>query len=381
MKVCFLTGEYPPMQGGVADHTAHLAQQLVELGTIVSILTSHKAAINLQPLNFNPQVYPIVKGWRLDCWRQIHGWLKEHCPDVLHIQYQAAAYDLTGWVNWLPWWLRRHRTRPRVVVTFHDLRVPYLFPKAGPLRWGSILALACYSDAVIVTNEEDKKALTPRLLDIDSLTLIPLGSNVELQLPSDYERDHWRARIGVDDHTLLLAYFGFLNQSKGGEDLVLALECLVRQGYDARLLMIGGQLGDVDPTNRAYAEQVRSLIQECGLAERVHWTGYTSPDEVSANLLAADVVVMPYRDGVSFRRTTFIAALRHGRPVVTTHGDNVLLVTPCDVDLLAGAIARLADNADLRDRLSEGAKALGQQFDWSVITQQTVGLYWRLGFE
>jgi glycosyltransferase involved in cell wall biosynthesis len=77
--------------------------------------------------------------------------------------------------------------------------------------------------------------------------------------------------------------------------------------------------------------------------------------------------------------------------VVTTHpavplaelhdGDNVLLVTPCDVDLLAGAIARLADNADLRDRLSEGAKALGQQFDWSVITQQTVGLYWRLGFE
>ena len=32
MKVCFLTGEYPPMQGGVADHTAHLAHHLIELG-------------------------------------------------------------------------------------------------------------------------------------------------------------------------------------------------------------------------------------------------------------------------------------------------------------------------------------------------------------
>jgi glycosyltransferase involved in cell wall biosynthesis len=388
MKVCFLTGEYPPMQGGVADHTAHLAQQLVGLGATVSILTSHKAAINFQPMNFNPQVYPIVKGWHLGCWWQIQGWLKEHRPSVLHIQYQAAAYDLTGWVNWLPWWLRRYRTRPRLVVTFHDLRVPYLFPKAGPLRWGSILALARYSDAVIVTNEEDKKTLIPRLLDADSLTLIPLGSNVELQLPSDYERDHWRARIGADDHTLLLAYFGFLNQSKGGEDLVLALERLARRGYDAHLLMIGGQLGDVDPTNRAYAEQVRSLIQERGLAERVHWTGYTSPDEVSANLLAADVVVMPYRDGVSFRRTTFIAALCHGRPVVTTRpsvplaelrdGDNVLLAAPCDVDLLARAIIRLADDADLRTHLSEGARVLGQQFSWDKIARQTADVYRRV---
>jgi len=298
-----------------------------------------------------------------------------------------------------------------MVVTFHDLRVPYLFPKAGFLRWRSILALARHSDAVIVTNVEDERSLRdalgievsgkrihspssflyPDSLSPDRLTLIPLGSNVYPQPPSDYDRAGWRAKMGMGEHTLLLAYFGFLNESKGGEDLVLALEQLVRQGYDAHLLMIGGQVGDVDPTNRAYAERVRSLIGRCGLANRVHWTGYTSLEEVSANLLATDVVVMPYRDGVSFRRTTFIAALCHGRPVVTTcptvplvelrDGENVLLVAPRDVESLARAISRLADDASLRVRLSAGAEALGDRFDWGAISQQTLDLYRRLDLE
>lgn len=214
---------------------------------------------------------------------------------------------------------------------------------------------------------------------------------MEPQPPANYDRRHWRAWLGVDDHELLLAYFGFLNESKGGEDLVLALDGLVRRGCNVRLLMIGGQMGDVDPTNRAYADRVRSLVQSRRLADRVYWTGYTSPEEVSANLLAADVVVMPYRDGVSFRRTTFIAALRHGRPVVTTqpgiplgelrHGDNVFLVPRCDVDALTEAVACLADDTLLRHRLAAGAKVLGRRFDWSAITRQTWDLYRRLALE
>jgi glycosyltransferase involved in cell wall biosynthesis len=319
MKVCFLTGEYPPMQGGIADHTAHLGRRLLGLGVEVSVLTTRKAVSALRPSASDLHLSPVINGWGLGCWRQISGWLAEHRPDVLHIQYQAAAYDLGGWVNWFPWYLRWWKDRPRVVATFHDLRVPYLFPKAEPLRWRSILALARYSDAVIVTNVEDEQALR-QALEIGQLARIPLGSNVDLKLPAGYNRDRWRAEMGMGDHKLLLAYFGFLNQSKGGEELILTLERLVRQGYDAYLLMIGGQVGDVDPTNRAYADRVRLLIEAQGLAKRVHWTGYMSSEEVSGNLQAADVVVMPYRDGVSFRRTTFIAALRHDYPSGYTPG-------------------------------------------------------------
>jgi glycosyltransferase involved in cell wall biosynthesis len=419
MKVCFLTGEYPPMQGGVADHTAHLARHLIEQGIEACVLTSRKADPNLQlpparwrepacpcgtgpggqaisnlqsPIS-NPQspvVYPIITGWGWRCWRQIGHFLTEQRPDVLHIQYQAAAFDLGGWVNWLPWWLRRRRDRPHIAVTFHDLRVPYLFPKAGPLRWRSILALARYADGVIATNVEDEQILLKYQISNtkSQISRIPLGSNVEPCPPADYDRGRWRARLGLEDSALLLAYFGFLNESKGGEDLVLALDRLVQQGYNAHLVMIGGQVGDVDPTNAAYADRIRSLVQVRGLAERVQWTGYTSPGEVSAHLLAADAVVMPYRDGASFRRTTFIAALRHGCPIITTHpavplaelrdGDNVLLVAPRDPQAMARAAARLADDPVLRARLSAGAGALGQTFDWPTVARQTATVYQQL---
>jgi glycosyltransferase involved in cell wall biosynthesis len=388
MKVCFLTGEYPPMQGGIADHTAHLARHLAGLGVGVSVLTSHKAASDPQADPDGPGVYPLVTGWGMGCWRQISAWLKQHAPDVLHIQYQAAAYELGGWINWLPWWLGRRKHRPRLVVTFHDLRVPYIFPKAGPLRWRSVLGLARHSDAVIITNVEDQQRLLAHGLVAGRLSLIPLGSNVSMQPPPGYDRDDWRAGLGIDEASPLLAYFGFLNASKGGEELVMTLERLVGRGYDAHLLMIGGQVGDVDATNRAYAARVRALVKTHGLERRVHWTGHTAPQEVSANLLAADMLVMPYRDGVSFRRTTFIAALCHRRPVVTTqpavplaelrHGENVLLVAPNDVEALTDAAARLAEQPELRAHLSAGAARLARQFDWPTIARQTLEVYRRL---
>jgi glycosyltransferase involved in cell wall biosynthesis len=382
MRVGLLTGEYPPMQGGVGDHTRLLARHLSSLGVEVAVLTSYRAV----PPDTTPgiTVHPVITSWGWRCWLQIARWLATHQSDVVHIQYQAAAYDLAGWINGLPWWLRLRRRRLRVVVTFHDLREPYLFPKAGPLRQWCVLALARYADGVITTNLEDEQMLRgyPWATHVRR---IPLGSNVEVQPPPGYDRHDWRARLGIGPTASLLAYFGFLNPSKGGEELVQALDALVHSGYDAHLLMIGAQVGDVDATNRAYLERVRERIRACGLEARVHWTGHITPDEVSAGLLAADVVVMPYRDGVSFRRTTFIAALRHGCAVVTTlpavklpelqDGENVLLVPRGDVGALAQAVAHLLQDATLATRLRTGAHALGRIFDWEPIAHQTYALY------
>ena len=116
-------------------------------------------------------------------------------------------------------------------------------------------------------------------------------------------------------------------------------------------------------------------------------TGYTDLPQVSASLLAADAVVMPYRDGVSFRRTTLIAALRHGCPVVSTTatdpalipeirpGQNMLLAPPHDAAGLARAIVQLVDDPKLRQKLAAGARQLGSLFDWERIAAETVALY------
>jgi glycosyltransferase involved in cell wall biosynthesis len=398
MKVCLISGEFRPMQGGVGDFTYEVGQALHDLGATVTVLTSTAAGPPRQENGL--RVEPRLERWGWNSWRTVLRTAEELEADVLNIQYQAAAYGMHPAINFLPLRLRTHwkgsllKQRPRVVVTFHDLKMPYLFPKAGRVRWWVILALARWSDAVVVTNAEDLETLALYPLS-PAPYLIPIGSNIKPTPPADYDRDAWRARWGVGPEDILLSYFGFLNESKGGETLMQALDGVVKKGYRARLLMVGGKWGSSDPTNVAYAQRVEALIDELGLSERVMWTGYTPQEEVSANLLASDICVLPYRDGASFRRGSFMAALVHGLPSVTTSagplaadlesaashlpclrdGENVLLVPPDDAVALAQAIARLADDPELRQRLGQGAKEMSKAFGWDSIAKKTLEVY------
>ncbi|MCS7178113.1 MAG: glycosyltransferase family 4 protein [Anaerolineae bacterium] len=376
MRIGLVTGEFPPDQGGVGDFTFRLAEAMVALGCDVHVITGPLRTLEHETRPPFP-VHRAVPSWRWGCWRGILRVAQETRLELLNLQYQAAAYGMHPAVHFLP----QPSARPPVVVTFHDLRVPYLFPKAGPLRWQVVRMLARRADGVIVTNREDYLRLEGEI-PRDRLALIPIGSNIPPTPPPGYDPLAERTRWGVGPGDLLLGYFGFLNESKGGEELIRALALLVARGVPAHLLMIGGRVGTSDPTNRAYAAFIDGLIAELGLTERVHWTGYTDPPSVSAGLLATDVCILPYRDGVSFRRGTLHACLAHGRAIVTTcpavplpevrDGENMLLVPSRDADALAEAVLRLWRDPALRARLEAGARALATDFSWDRIARQTV---------
>ena len=381
MRIGLITGEYPPDQGGVGDFTRELARALAALGHDVHVVTTKAPIPNLQsPI----PVHRVMEGWGWKCWGQILRFARKLRLDVLNVQYQAAAYQMHPGVNFVP----RRQNRPPLVVTFHDLKVPYLFPKAGPLRWKVVQMLACRADGVIVTNREDELRIANCGWRIANLARIPIGSNIAPRLPDGYDRDGWRACWGIEPGDLLLGYFGFLNERKGGEDLIETLATLVARGLPAHLLLVGGRAGSSDSTNVAYAERVDRLVAERGLLERVHTTGFVSPEEVSASLAAVDVCVLPYRDGVSLRHGSLHACLAHGRPIVTTRpavgtpelrdGENVLLAPALDVELLAEAVVRLMDDPGLRARLEEGAAALAEEFTWERIARRTLAFYEKL---
>jgi len=382
MKVLFVTGEFPPMEGGVGDYTREMGRALHSLGCQVHVATS----VHAEPYP-GLFVHPLMERWGWGCWPVILELVRQHRPDVIHIQYQAAAYAMHPAINFLPWRLRRlGATRPQCAVTFHDLKVPYLFPKAGPLRRWVIDELTRRSDAAIATNREDYELLRQRLPSPPAL--IPIGSNIAPELPPDFDRAVWRARWGAGPNDTLLCFFGFVNDRKGVDTLLHALK---RVTTDARrkdgvaLLMIGGQTGASDPTNVAYLARIQAMISELGLESRVHWTGYVPATEVTASFASADLCVLPFRDGVSFLHGTFHAALAHGVPIITTRPrvalpelkdrDNILLVPPEQPQALADAILELAEAPSLCRILSDGAHRLSQQFQWDKIAAGTLDLY------
>jgi len=393
MRVLFLTGEFPPMQGGVGDCTHEIACELVALGAEVRVLTSTQAVSGQRSAVSGQrsavEVLPIIKTWDWSSYRVIARVIEEFAPDIAHIQYQTGAFAMHPAIDFAPRLLKSSRTK--FVVTFHDLRVPYLFPKAGRVREWVTRELARSSDAVIATNDDDYSQLLT--LNLELLTLIPIGSNILITESPNYQRITWRAQLGVRDDETLLCYFGFLNESKGGETLIRALALVPH----AKLLMIGGQVGASDPTNRVYLSHIESLISKLQLSDRVLWTDYTPPEIVTANFRASDLCVLPYRDGASYRRGTLMAALAHGIAIVTTvgktavsgqrsavrlpqlrDGENCLLVPPDEPRALADAIRRAIASPELRAKIGAGARALAQHFTWDKIARQHLELYQRI---
>ncbi|NWF78843.1 MAG: glycosyltransferase family 4 protein [Chloroflexi bacterium] len=378
MRIALLSGEYPPQPGGVGDYTACLATALYARGHSVSVLTIQQGRLccyqAAAPSGPAPAValsgLPRSLDWSHRAWPAVIAALDCLRPHWLHIQYQTGAYAMQPGINLLPWRLRALPGRPRLAVTFHDLLVPYLFPRAGPLRRWVNHRLARDADALVVTNEADAARLqqfSPRL--------IPIGSNIPVSPPADFARDAWRVRLGATPGELLVAYFGLLAPNKGVDLLLAALADLA---LPWRLVIVGG--GATAPQDVAHATAIRALATQLGLTERIVATGHLAPAEVSACLLAADLAVLPFRDGASFRRGSLLAALAHGCPVVTTTPADgatlaalqpaAALVPPGDAPALARALATLGADGEARARYAAAGRTLAERFAWPAIAAQ-----------
>ena len=378
-----LTGEYPPQPGGVGDYTAQLAAALRALGHDVRVLTG---VLPGAEDSTQPPAWRRVRRWGTGCWRVVQAALEASGANLLHVQYQAGAYQLEGAVNLLPLWLRRRRPGLRTVTTFHDLRVPYLFPKAGPLRGLAVRALLRGSHGAIFADPLDLARAGPG----PSRRWIPVGSNIPCAPPAGYDRSATRRALGAEVGDLLIGYFGFLSSGKGAATVLRALRLLLDEGRSVRLVLIGATSGASNPTDRLDEADAYALAEQLGLGPRVRSSGYVAPTEVSALLLACDLVALPYEDGASLRRGSLLAAFEHGRPIVTTtpapgaRGSgprslvperHFLAVPPNDPAALARAITRLADDPALAARLGSEAKKLAELCSWESIAAETAELY------
>lgn len=105
---------------------------------------------------------------------------------------------------------------------------------------------------------------------------------------------------------------------------------------------------------------------------RIHATGPIPTTDLSAHLSACDLMIQPYPDGVSSRRTSLLAPLAHGVPVVTTSGPSteplwvdsgaVALAPAEDADEFVSQARRLLADESARRRVGLAASALYQNY-------------------
>jgi glycosyltransferase involved in cell wall biosynthesis len=370
MRIGIVTGEYPPMQGGVGAFSQIIARKFVEQGHDIFVYSDEQAQDESIPLTTHHGK------WGFGSLGAIKRWAEQNRVDIINLQFQTAAFGMSPFIHFLPDYIRMIP----VVTTFHDLRFPYLFPKAGKLRDWIVMHLAQASAGTIVTNHEDYE----RVKHLPKATMIPIGSNILTELPTDFDLQEWARQQAIGEWDgFWISYFGFMNRSKGIEVLLDAF-AKIREKYPFKLIFVGGRTGTSDPTNAAYADEIEHYIEKLKLKPYVFWTGFVTDEDVSAYLKLSAAVTLPFLDGASFRRGTLMAGIYHGCKIVTTipqvpipefvDRENMVLVPVGDSEALAQGI----EFAIFSSRLREGVKVLRTHFDWDNIARDTTAFFERV---
>ncbi|MGQ5712412.1 glycosyltransferase [Desulforudis sp. DRI-14] len=357
------------MPCGVGDYTYRLVEALlrVDEGVRVDVVTSADSRVRVSA-HARLAVHQ-VSTWGVRGLFSLMRLAARSRADVVHIQYPTKGYGIGLAVNLLPLFWHFYRPRVPVVVTLHEFTI------AHPLRKLSSLFLIFLSRRLIVCDLREQRALRRFRWPQGGPELIPLAANVPVCFTRDPE-DACRADC------LRLCYFGFLNKSKETSFLIEVLSSLRQVNLPVRLVFIGG----ISSEDEA---RLRALAMEKGVADLINFTGFCSPEEVSRQLAWADVGLFPFKDGVSLRRASFIAAMQHGLAVVTTRvgdylppglqdGENVLLVPAGDREAFLQAVRRLALDSELRRQLGTNAKYWGAAFTWEAIARRHIALYRQL---
>jgi glycosyltransferase involved in cell wall biosynthesis len=114
----------------------------------------------------------------------------------------------------------------------------------------------------------------------------------------------------------------------------------------------------------AYALSLKRLVPDAD--ERIHAAEGLTATAVADHLAACDLLLQPYGDGASSRRTSLMAGLALGLPIVTTMGFSTepiwneeaaaMLVPVGRIDQMVEAVEKLGADSDARKLLGDRAR-------------------------
>ena len=364
-----ITGEYPPQRGGVSDYSHLVATGLAAEGDIVHVwcpsskgeqpdeigVVVHRALGNIGAADLHRV------GRRLDQFP---------APRRLLVQWVPQGYGYRSmnlpFCFWL--WQRAKFKRDHVDIIVHE---PFLAFGEGSMKQNiaaavhrvmvTILLNAAIRVWVSIPNWEIQ--LRPFALGRNkSFAWLPVPSNIPV-IEHSVGITNVRAKYALPDE-LLVGHFGAYDLYMM-ELMLELLPSLLSVDNKLSVMLLG--IGSVELRDRLIERHPD--LQDC-----VYATGTLSAENISLHISACDVMLQPYQDGVSGRRTSVMTALSHGIPVVTNIGkatetcwvesQAVELTKVRDIRAMVEATRSLLADEERRSSMSEFAVRLyRERFD------------------
>lgn len=381
LRICHLGKFYPPASGGIETHVQALARAQVDLGCEVEVLCVNHADAHGRDVTHDARartrtVVDVDRGVRVTRMGRLGTVARlELVPqaplevarrrevDILHLHSPNPS---------LLFALLAAGRLPPLVITHHSdvVRQKVLGAAFAPFE------NVAYGRAALLLSDSEGYIGGSTLLTRyrEKVHALPLGIDLSPYLePSAGARaaaETWRAELGGP----LWVTVGRLVYYKG---LEVALEAL--RHAPGRLLVIG---------DGPLAEPLRRRADLLGVRERVIFAGHLEQDQLVGALLAATGLWFPSVARAEGYGLAQVEALAAGCPVINTavpdsgvswvsrDGETGLTVPVGDAQALAAAATRLVEDAPLRERFAQSARARARlEFDWMRMGERSLALY------
>lgn len=334
-----------------------------------------------------------VRPWQdLRAFRSLRSELQRLKPDIVHthsskagILARAAAFDAGV---------------PCIVHTIHGMsfnrtqlwvvRTAYRAVE----RWAAerTHAFITVADAMI------EQSVAARIAPREKFVTIRSGLETERFTPNAKLRRRFRAEWGVGEDEIVVGTIARLFQNKGYEEILEAMPHAIEAVSNAggapfatgvssdslkgsasarRLCFVW--IGD-----GAFRARYERRLDELGLRDRVRMLGLLRPDEVAKRINGFDIALHASKwEGLPralvqalLTEVPAVSFDNDGAPEIVIPDQTGLLVPLGDTAGLVGAIARLANDADLRRAMGRrGRQRCLAEFDWRTMVTKIESVY------
>lgn len=374
---------YPPEHCGVGRDAQALVQSLLRRRDVTVLANEVAGATPARP--------EAEFAWRKDDLRypfRLARRVAEVAPErgtVVHVFHHFFLYGGAATVLEFPLLvLLLHLRGYRVVVQYQSIVDPAELERHAPeglalppgvatrfLLARFYRAVDRWADRLVVCT----RSMVERLERIygaspGRVELIPVGWRTS----SPRSPEEGKASLGLAGSRIVL-FHGFLDPSKGLDDLIDAFARTSRDDASGRLVLAGEVSPHLPQGGRPFLAALRARADRLGVGDRVVFTGYLDEAALALALASADIVVLPYTMRFSHGGSAVLSRVAGlGRPLIAStisrfadeleEGVTALLVPPNDPVALAAAIERLQRDPALASRLGRALRDHAAERTW-----------------
>lgn len=358
--------------GGSGRHVIDLARELIQSGHSVTVVYSGLRASS----DFYQEINSIanLNLLRVDMRRspcpgdvialaKLHNILKTHGPfDVIHgHSSKGGALARLAALG-----------KPGIrVYTPHAFRTLDSSLSETAYKIYSMIErlLSRISTAIILVSEAEKKHALQLGLPADKLYVVENGMVIQ----SLSSKKAVRELLDIAQDDICIGFVGRFVTQKAPERLLRSFALIAHKYPDAKLVMLG---------DGPLHTELHQLANQLDINHQIKWI----TDKTGAEIMPAlDMFVMPsLYEAFPY---VLLEAANAGLPIIATPvgGTDEMLINQVngfvvehnEPEVLATAIEKLINNPQLRIRMSEESKSIGQKYSVSSMTEKTLLLYSR----